>query len=249
MMDRGVLSVILAVILLERGQCFRFFGRGAVDGVDHVVPVFAGVVVEVMEDFLCAEALRAEEELGGEVRLSYIHRKAAATVEAKFALTFRDHLCANPLSSMVRVDSKVEEVERRFVEFIDHEADISRTPNSRGIFCYISNAVALAQAAEEVLFHPCMLKASLLNPANFCHIPTDHPANIDRDSIPFFTFFPLWLELLERHGERVYCTVSCFCATCISSRCSDRCFHTGGSSRCSPRVPRRESSEARHDAE
>ncbi len=85
-----------------------------------------------------------------------------------------DHLRADPATAARRVDGEVEDVQLRFVQFVNHEAD-----DFFALLRHHPDAVPLAQAAEEVFLSPGIFKTLLFGLEDFGHVPADHPANMD----------------------------------------------------------------------
>jgi hypothetical protein len=75
-------------------------------------------------------------------------------------------------------DPKVEQMEPRAVEFINHE------PNHPFfVFSDHADAIALSKGLEEILLGPRVIKASALNGEYFGHVTPDHPADMQFDLI------------------------------------------------------------------
>src|SRR5262249_61781222 len=74
------------------------------------------------------------------------------------------------------VDREVEDVQLGLVQLVDHEAD-----HLLALLGHHADAVALPQAAEEVLFRPGILEALLLGLQDFGHVAADHPADVHAD--------------------------------------------------------------------
>src|SRR5262249_1568246 len=87
------------------------------------------------------------------------------------------------------VDGKVEDVQLGLVQLVDHEAD-----DLLALLGDHADAVALAQAAEEVLLGPGELEALLLGLEHLGHVPADHPADVDAN------LFLLWSVRAHNHS-------------------------------------------------
>src|SRR5262249_26764481 len=81
-----------------------------------------------------------------------------------------------------RVDGEVEDVQLGLVQLVDHEAD-----HLLALLGHHADAVALAQAAQEVFLGPRVLEAILLGLQDFRHVPADHPADVDPNLIQLLT--------------------------------------------------------------
>ena len=105
---------------------------------------------EVLADDLDgAEALDAEEELGGEVGLADVQGDPGAAVARELADELGDHLAADALAAELGMDGEVEDVELVLVQLVDHEAD-----DPLAVLGDHADAVALAEDAEEFLLAP-----------------------------------------------------------------------------------------------
>ena len=87
-----------------------------------------------------------------------------------------DHLPADARAPAVGVDGEVEDVQLGLVQLVDHEAD-----DLLAVLGDHADAVALAQAAEEVFLGPGELEALLLGLQDLGHVAADHPADMDAD--------------------------------------------------------------------
>ncbi len=68
---------------------------------------------------------------------------------------------------------EVEDVQLVLVQLVDHEAD-----DLLALLGHHADAVALAQAAQEILLRPGVFKTLLLRLQHFRHVPTDHPPDM-----------------------------------------------------------------------
>ena len=71
-------------------------------------------------------------------------------------------------------DGEIQQVQSRLVQLIDHEAD-----DAVVVLGHHADAVALPQAANEVLFAPGELESLVFDFQNFGHVATNHPANMN----------------------------------------------------------------------
>src|SRR3954467_14449894 len=140
----------------------------------HQVGIFRRVVVELVEHAGGLESARAEENLGGEIRFAYFDRDARAALTGKLAAELLDHLAANTTATEVGGDSEVQNVQPRFVQLVDHEAD-----DAFGMLGHHSNAIALSQTADELLFEPREFKSGALDIEDLGHVSSDHPTNVN----------------------------------------------------------------------
>ena len=89
------------------------------------------------------------------------------------------HLAADAAAAEARVDGEVQDVQPVLVQLIDHEADDPLA----GLGDH-ADAVALAEAAEEVLLVPGELEALLFDRQDLGHVAADHPADMHRQAAP-----------------------------------------------------------------
>src|SRR5207249_6731685 len=71
---------------------------------------------------------------------------------------------------------EIQNVQLRLVQFVDHEAD-----DLLALLGDHADAVALAEAAEEVFLGPGELEALLLGLEDLGHVAADHPADVAAD--------------------------------------------------------------------
>ena len=114
-----------------------------------------------------------EEELGGEVGLSDFGDDFASSLLRELIDETLDHALADLLAPSRGRDGEVEDVKSGFMEFINHESD-----DLAILFGDHADAVALSQAAEEILFRPLKLEAGLFDGQDFFHIASDKPADL-----------------------------------------------------------------------
>ena len=125
----------------------------------HQVGVFGRVFVEVAQDRHGAEAALSEEELRGQVRLADFQHDAACGAGCESLLTSLSTIWrADAEAADVGGDGEVEDVEPRLVQLVDHEAD-----DPLAVLGDHADAIALAEAAEEVFLAPGELEAGLLD--------------------------------------------------------------------------------------
>ena len=85
---------------------------------------------------------------------------------------------------------EVQDVQLVLVQLVDHEAD-----HLFAVLGHHADAVALPQAAEEVLLGPGEFEAELLGLQDLGHVPANHPADVDAGL--FSLIFPF-------HGTRAH---------------------------------------------
>ena len=71
---------------------------------------------------------------------------------------------------------KVQDVQPGLVELVDHEAD-----DALAALGDHADAIALAQATDEVFFKPGELEAVTLDVEHLSHVAADHPPNVNTD--------------------------------------------------------------------
>src|SRR5262245_32889651 len=94
------------------------------------------------------------------------------------------------------MDRKVEDVQLGLVQFVDHEPD--------DLFALLgdhADAVALAEAAEEIFLGPRVLEALLLGVQDFGHVAPDHPADMHADLF-LLRLVSAHSDTSPRHGKR-----------------------------------------------
>src|SRR5690606_5733334 len=123
-----------------------------------------------------AKAGHLKEELGGQIRLANFQRDPHPPLARQFAEQLLDHLPADAAATEFRGNRKVEDVEPRLMELVDHEPD-----DALAALGDHANAVALPQAADEVFFEPGKFKAAALDVEHLRHVAADHPTNVDAD--------------------------------------------------------------------
>ncbi len=144
----------------------------------HEVGVFAIVPIEPTQNLYRDKLLAAEEELGGKVAFANRQGYPGSAMVGKLGNQFVDHLTADADLAELGADPKVEQMEPRAVEFINHE------PNHP--FFVLSDhadAIALSKGLEEILLGPRVIKASAFDGEYFGHVTPDHPADMQFDLI------------------------------------------------------------------
>lgn len=134
----------------------------------HEVGVFFGVVVVATDDADGAERLRPEEDLCVEIPLADFQQDLVASLLGEFVDQPQDHLRADALTTEFGIDGEILNVEPRFVQLVDHEADDLVVE-----FGHHPDAVPLTETAEEVLFGPGEIKARLFDPEDIGHVPPE----------------------------------------------------------------------------
>src|SRR6476660_4946568 len=89
----------------------------------HQVGVFGRVFIELAQDANCAEAAGAKEELSREIGFTHLQQDAIAAFGGKFPNELGNHLRANASAAVVRAYRKIQDVQPRFMQLVDHEAD------------------------------------------------------------------------------------------------------------------------------
>src|SRR5215471_5559624 len=162
--------------------------RDAVDGIFHVLAGIVGETVLHQEGVLaavlvirpqhahCLESLSPEKQLRRQISFAHFQSDLCAAMAGKFADQLGHHLPAHPQAAKHRPDREIQDMKLGFVQFINHEAD-----DFFALLGHHADAIALAQAAQKVLFGPCEFKAVLLGLENLRHVAADHPANVHAD--------------------------------------------------------------------
>src|SRR5262249_6109593 len=103
---------------------------------------------------------------------------AGAAVAGQLADQLLHHLATDAQPADGRGDGEVQDVQLVLVQLVDHEAD-----HLLLVLGDHADTVALAQAAEEVLLGPRVVKAPLFGLEHFRHVPADHPPDVDAQQI------------------------------------------------------------------
>src|SRR5688500_10621580 len=103
-----------------------------------------------------------EEQLSGEIGLAHFEHDAIAALRRELAHQLPHHLPAYAAAAELGMDREIEDVQTILVQLVDHEAD-----HPFRVLSHHADAVALPQAADEIIFRPGKLEAFLLNHHHF----------------------------------------------------------------------------------
>jgi len=131
-------------------------------------------LIEVFEDGDRSKSLFPEKELCRQVALTHFKQNPTAAFLTQLSGQFFQHLSANAKASVRTGDGKIKHMQFGTVQFVNHKRD-DRISYLRDH----SNTVALPQATRKVFVGPRKFKCLLLDPKDFCHIPTDHPTDVN----------------------------------------------------------------------
>ena len=134
------------------------------------------------EDADRPESLVAEEQLAVQVPLTAFEHDLVATLLRELVDETQNHLLTDSVATDFGGDGKVQNLQPRLVQFVDHEAD-----DLVIVLRDHPNAVPLAEAAEEVFIRPGKLKAGRFDAKDFLHIAANQPANLDVELCMLFT--------------------------------------------------------------
>ena len=141
----------------------------------HQVRVFGRVVVEVTQDRRGAEPDAAEEQLS---RQRLVSRTSSDSRVRRWLLSLPISLSTicepTPRRRASFATAKFSKMQPRLVQLVDHEAEHPLAPLGDH-----ADAVATAEARDEVLLRPGELERLLLDAEHLLHVAADHPADVD----------------------------------------------------------------------
>lgn len=120
-----------------------------------------------------AEATGCEEQLGGDVGFTDFEDDFAAALLRQFVDQSLHHLPTDAIAADVRSNGEIQDAQHGFVQFVDDESDDAVVQFGHG-----SDAVALAEAAEEFFLSPWELETVAFDSEYVVHIAADEPANL-----------------------------------------------------------------------
>ena len=160
-----------AVDAIDRNRCRNLFGHVHEF---HQIRIFRRVVVVRSQHRSGTEASGLEEQLGWQIGFAHFQRDLRATLAGELADELLRHLTANATMSSTIGHGKVQDMQPRFVKFINHEPQ-----HPFAMLGNHANAIALTEAADEIFFKPGKLEALALDVEHFGHVAANHPADVN----------------------------------------------------------------------
>ena len=153
---------------------FHFLIDRIAEAVFHEESVFPRVAIKAAQNAHGLEILLVEKKLGNKVGFANFEGDSRAAMTRKFGNEFAHHLGSNAGAAPLVVDGEVHDVQFVFMKFVNHEPDYFFA-----LFGNHADAIALAEAAEEILLGPGEFETLRFDLQDFGHIAANHPANVN----------------------------------------------------------------------
>ncbi len=132
---------------------------GRIQEKSHQIGILVRVFIVTTENADRSKALFFEENLGVEISFTYFEKNLVPTLLGQLVDQTRYHLGADRLTAEGTIHGKIQNMQTRFMQFINHEADDFVIEFGNHPY-----AVSLTQAAEKILFIPGMIETFLFDP-------------------------------------------------------------------------------------